>query len=79
MTTAIGTWCYLIMNWKEVIHVTGHGSGNTYKFLLLGHASVPLGKTVTATGLTAITEKTRRAMKLTGRKTHFHTWKSISP
>ena len=63
---AIGTWCYLIMNWKVVIHVTVHGSGNIYKFLQLRYTSVPLGKTVTATGLTAITEKTGRATKLTG-------------
>ena len=76
---AIGTWCYLIMNWKEIIYVTGHRSGNIYMISLLRRASVPLGKTVTATGLTAITEKTSQAMKLTGRRTHFNTRKSIGP
>lgn len=65
------------MNWEEVIHVTGHRSRNIYKFLLLRHPSAPLGKTVTAAGLTAITEKTRHAMKFTGRRTHFITWKSL--
>lgn len=59
--------------------MTVHGSGNIYKFLLLRHASVPLGKTVTATGLTAITAKTGRAMKLTGRRTHFNAGKSTGP
>lgn len=75
----VGTWCTLIINWKEVIHGSGHGSGNIYKFLLLRHASAPLGKTVAAAGLTAITEKTRRVVKLTGRRTHFNTWKSKGP
>lgn len=79
MTTAIGTWHYLIVNRKEAVHVTVHGSGNIYKFLLLRHASVPLGKTVTATGLTAITVKTGCAMKLTGRRTQFNARKSIGP
>lgn len=76
---SISTWCYLVMNWEEAIHVTGHRSGNIYKVLLLRHASAPLGKTVTAAGLTAITEKTSHAMKFTGRRTHFSTWKSLGP
>lgn len=42
---SISTWCYLVMNWEEAIHVTGHRSGNIYKVLLLRHASAPLGKT----------------------------------
>lgn len=79
MTMSISTWCYFVMNWEEVIHVTGCRSGNIYKFLLLRHVPVPLGKSVTAAGLTAITEKTRYAMKFTGRRTHFVTWKSIGP
>jgi len=38
-----------------------------------------LGKTVTAIGPAAITERTRHAMKLTGRRTHFSTQKNIGP
>lgn len=72
-------WYYLVMNWEEVIHVTGHRSGNIYKFLLLRHTSAPLGKTVTAAGLRAITEKTGHTMKFTARRTYFTTWKSIGP
>lgn len=79
MIMSISTWCYLVMNREEVSHVTGRRSRNIYKFLLLRHASVPLGKAVTAAGLTAITEKTRHAMKFTGKGTHFITWKGIGP
>lgn len=49
--------------------MTEPGSGSICKFFLLRNGSPPPGKVVTATGLTALMEKTGDAKKLTGGKT----------